>query len=130
MMQSDPNRRAKGAAKYAEIMGRPAEDFERNFADAPALGTFILENVFGGVYQDPTLDNRTRMIVNVAALTALGTAQPQLKNYIGGALRCGVSRQELIAIMVQLAGFAGVPAAINGVTACREVFAAQDGAKK
>ena len=128
-MQSDPARRARGAQKYTEIMGQPAENLERNFADAPALGTFILENVFGGVYQDPTLDNRTRMIVNVAALAALGTAAPQLRNYIGGALRCGVKREELIAIMVQLAAFAGVPAAINGVAACRDVFAAQDGKK-
>lgn len=128
-MQSDPARRARGAQKFTEIMGQPAEALERNFTDAPALGTFILENVFGGVYQDPVLDNRTRMIVNVAALTALGNAAPQLRNYIGGALRNGVKREELIAIMVQLAAFVGVPAAINGVAACREVFAAQDAKK-
>lgn len=130
-MQSDPARRARGAKKFTEIMGQPAEQLERNFADlAPDLGTFILETVFGDVYQDPVLDNRTRMIANVAALTALGTAAPQLRNYLGAALRAGVSRQELVAIMVQLAAFAGLPAAINGVAACREVFAAADGAKK
>lgn len=129
-MPSDPARRDRGAKKYTEIMGQPAEQFERNFADAPELGSFILENVFGGLYQDPVLDNRTRMIVNVAALAALGTAAPQLRNYLNGALRNGVSRPELIAIMTQLAAFAGVPAAINGVNACREVFAAADGAKK
>ncbi len=130
-MQSDPARRARGAKKFAEIMGHPSEQMEKNFTDlAPDLATFILESVFGDVYQDATLDNRTRMIVNVAALTAMGTAQPQLRNYLNAALRAGVSRQELVAIMVQLAAFAGVPAAINGVAACREVFAAADGGKK
>ena len=130
-MQSDPARRARGIEKFAEIMGHPVEQMEKNFRDlAPDLATFILETVFGDVYQDNTLDNRTRMIVNVAALTAMGTAQPQLRNYLNAALRAGVSRQQLVAIMVQLAAFAGLPAAINGVAACREVFAAADGAKK
>lgn len=128
-MPSDPARRARGAQKYAEIMGQPAENLERNFADAPELAEFILENVFGGVYQNPVLDNRTRMIINVAALAALGTAAPQLKNYINGALRNAVTREQLIAIMVQIAAFAGVPAGINGVMACREVFAAADAKK-
>lgn len=129
-MPSDPNRRALGAKKIMELMGHPAEQLERGFADiAPELGTYILENVFGGVYQDPVLDNRTRMIVNVAALAALGTAAPQLKNYIGGALKNGVSREQLAAIMLQVAVFAGVPAGINGVAACREVFQAQDAKK-
>jgi len=129
-MQSDPARRTRGMQKFAEIMGHPVEQMEKNFRDlAPDLGTFILETVFGDVYQDGTLDNRTRMIVNVAALTAMGTAAPQLRNYLNAALRAGVSRQQLVAIMVQLAAFAGLPAAINGVTACREVFAAADGAK-
>lgn len=129
-MQSDPARRARGAKKFSEIMGHPAEQLERNFADlAPDLATFVLETVFGDIYQDPVLDTRTRMIANVAALTALGTAAPQLRNYLNAALRAGVSRQELVAIMVQLAAFAGLPAALNGITACREVFAAADGAK-
>ncbi len=129
-MPSDPARRARGAQKIMELMGHPAEQLERGFADiAPELGTYILENVFGGIYQDPVLDNRTRMVVNVAVLAALGTAAPQLKNYIGGALRNGVTREQLAAIMLQVAAFAGIPAGINGVAACREVFAAQDAKK-
>ena len=71
-------------------------------------------------------DSRTRQIVTVAALATQGNAAPQLRTHIGGALRCGVTRQELVEIMMQLVPYVGVAAAINGVAACREVFATAD----
>ncbi len=129
-MQSDPARRERGTKKFMEVMGQTPEQLERGFADlAPGVATFILETIYGEIYQSPTLDNRTRQIVTVAALATLGTAGPQLRNHINAALRTGVSRQELVEIMMQLLPFVGVPAAINGVAACREVFAAADGKK-
>ena len=76
--------------------------------------------------QSPALDSRTRQIVTVAALATLGNAAPQLRTHIGGALRCGVTREQLVGIMMQLVPYVGVAAAINGTTACREVFAASD----
>jgi 4-carboxymuconolactone decarboxylase len=91
-MQSDPERRARGAQKIGEILGQTPEQVERSLGDvAPQLATFVLETVYGEIYQSPTLDSRTRQIVTVAALATLGTAAPQLKTHIGGALRCGVS---------------------------------------
>ena len=59
----------------------------------------------------------------VAALAALGTAAPQLRVHIHGALNVGCSQQEIIEIMMQLTVYAGFPAAINGLFAAREVFA-------
>ena len=126
-MQSDPERRARGAQKIGEILGQTPEQVERSLGDvAPQLATFVLETIYGDVYQSPALDARSRQIVTVTALATLGTAAPQLRTHIGGALRCGVAREELVEIMMQLAPFAGVAAAINGVVACREVFAAAD----
>lgn len=86
----------------------------------------MIETIYGEIYQSSTLDLRTRQVVTVAALATLGTAAPQLRTHIGGALRCGVTREELIEIMMQLVPYVGVAAAINGVAACREVFAADD----
>jgi 4-carboxymuconolactone decarboxylase len=86
----------------------------------------VLETIYGEIYQSKVLDARTRQIVTVAALAALGNAAPQLRTHIGGALRCGVAREELVEIMMQLVPYAGVAVAINGVAACREVFAAAD----
>src|ERR1700730_15310310 len=126
-MQSDPQRRARGAQKIDEILGQTADQVERSLGDvAPQLATYVLETIYGEVYQNPVLDSRTRQIVTVAALATQGNAAPQLRTHIGGALRCGVTREELVEIMMQLVPYVGVAAAINGTAACREVFAAAD----
>jgi 4-carboxymuconolactone decarboxylase len=127
MMQSDPNRRARGDQKIREILGQSAEQVERSLGDiSPDLATYVIETIYGEIYQSPVLDARTRQIVTVAALATLGNAAPQLRTHVGGALRCGVTREQLIEIMMQLVPFVGVAAAINGTAACREVFAAAD----
>ena len=126
-MHSEPQRRARGAQKIGEILGQTPEQVEQSLSDlAPQLATYVLEVIYGEIYQAPTLDARTRQIVTVAALATLGTAAPQLRTHIGGALRCGVAREELIEIMMQLVPYVGVAAAINGVAACRDVFATAD----
>jgi 4-carboxymuconolactone decarboxylase len=126
-MCSDSSRRSRGAQKIGEVLGQTPEQVERSLGDvAPQLATYVIETIYGEIYQSSTLDLRTRQVVTVAALATLGTAAPQLRTHIGGALRCGVTREELIEIMVQLVPYVGVATAINGVAACREVFAADD----
>ncbi|MFZ1065974.1 MAG: carboxymuconolactone decarboxylase family protein, partial [Pseudolabrys sp.] len=100
-MHSEPQRRARGAQKIGEILGQTPEQVEQSLSDlAPQLATYVLEVIYGEIYQASTLDSRTRQIVTVAALATLGTAAPQLRTHIGGALRCGVAREELIEIMM------------------------------
>jgi len=126
-MQSDPARRARGAKKIGEILGQSPEQVERNLGDiAPGLATYVLETIFGEIYQSPVLDSKMRQIVTVTALATMGTAAPQLRTHIQGALRCGVSREELVEVMMQLVPYVGVAAGINGVTACRDVFCDED----
>src|SRR5258708_16185288 len=86
-MESDAERRARGAQKIGEILGQTPEQVERSLGDvAPQLATYVLETIYGEIYQNPVLDSRTRQIVTVAALATLGTASPQLITHIGGAL--------------------------------------------
>src|ERR1700724_4351154 len=95
-MQSDPQRRARGAQKIGEILGQTPEQVERSLGDvAPELATYVLETVYGEIYQNPVLDSRTRQIVTVAALATLGSAAPQLRTHIGAARRCGLTREGL-----------------------------------
>jgi 4-carboxymuconolactone decarboxylase len=118
-------RRARGAQKISEILGQTPEQVERSLGDiAPQLASYVLDTIYGEIYQSSALDSRTRQIVTVAALATLGTAAPQLRTHITGALRCGVTREELIEIMMQLVPYVGIAAAINGVAVCRDVFAA------
>ena len=127
-MKTDPDLRKSGEQKITEILGQTAADVEASLGDlAPDLATYVLEVIYGQIYQSSTLDSRTRQIVTVASLATLGTAGPQLRTHLGGALRCGVSRAELVEIMMQLVPYAGVATAINGIAACRDVFAKLDG---
>ena len=74
-MQSDPQRRARGAHKLGEVLGQTPAQVDRSLGDvAPQLATYVLETIYGEIYQSPTLDSRTRQIVTVAALATLGTA--------------------------------------------------------
>jgi 4-carboxymuconolactone decarboxylase len=126
-MQSQPDIRKRGAEKIGEILGQSAADVEKSLGDiSPALATYVLEVVYGQIYQSPVLDSKTRQIITVTSLATMGTAGPQLRTHIGGALRCGVTREELVELMLQLVPYAGLATAINGLAACREVFAAQD----
>jgi len=59
----------------------------------------------------------------VAALTAMGNATPQLKVHIHAALNVGVTREEIVETIMQMAVYAGFPAALNGLMAAKEVFA-------
>ena len=62
----------------------------------------------------------------IAALTALGHAQPQLKVHVAAALNVGVSREQIVEIIIQMAVYAGFPAALNALFAAKEVFDDQD----
>ena len=64
----------------------------------------------------------------VAALTAMGNATPQLKVHIEGALNVGVSRDEIVEVIMQMAVYAGFPAALNGLFAAKAVFAEREAA--
>jgi len=97
---------------------------------APDLVKYVIEFPFGDVYTRPGLDLKTREIAAVAALTAMGNAAPQLKAHIQGALNVGCTRQEVIEIIVQMATFAGFPAAVNGMLAAKDVFEKRDKKKQ
>jgi 4-carboxymuconolactone decarboxylase len=90
---------------------------------APDLGNYIIEFVFGEIYNRKGLDLKQREIATVAALTALGSCQPQLKVHIRGALNVGCTREEIIETIIQMAVYAGFPAALNGIISAKEVFA-------
>jgi 4-carboxymuconolactone decarboxylase len=89
---------------------------------APDLAEWIIQFSYGDVLSRSNLDLRSRQLATVAALTAMGTAYPQLKVHIKGALNVGCTRTEIIEVILQMAVFAGFPAAINGINAAREIF--------
>jgi 4-carboxymuconolactone decarboxylase len=117
----------RGLEKLREIDGAAGQRVIDSLKDiAPDLARYTIEFPFGDVYSRPGLDLKSREIATVAALTALGNATPQLKVHIHGALNVGCTRQEIVEIMIQMAVYAGFPAALNGVFAAKEVFQERD----
>lgn len=117
----------RGWRRLKRIDGEAGEKVINALEDtAPNLARYTIEFPFGDVYDPDRLDLRSREIATVAALTAMGTAEPQLKVHMHAALNVGVTRQELIAVVEQMAVYAGFPAAINGAMAAREVFEERD----
>jgi 4-carboxymuconolactone decarboxylase len=124
-MKSD--RYHSGWQKLAEIDGEQGEKVVAALKDiAPDFADLLIEFPFGDVYSRPGLDLKSREIATVAALAAMGTAAPQLRVHLHGALNVGCTRQEIIEIMIQMAVYAGFPAALNGLFAAKEVFDQRD----
>jgi 4-carboxymuconolactone decarboxylase len=124
---NDNLRYERGLAKLQQIDGEGGTKVVESLAGiAPDFARLLVEFPFGDIYSRPGLDLRSREIAVVAALTAMGNAAPQLKVHIQGALNVGVTRTEVVETIMQMAVYAGFPAALNGLTAAREVFAADD----
>ena len=125
----DSERYQRGWEKLKEIDGQAGEKVIAALQTiAPDLARYIIEFPFGDVYSRGVLSLKEREIVTVSALAALGNAQLQLKVHIHGALNVGCNRQEIVEIMIQMAVYAGFPAALNGTFAAQEVFAERDAA--
>ena len=86
-----------------------------NYADlAPGFGRYVIESPFGEIYADPALDQRTRRLAAVAALTAVGDVEIPLAAHVRYALAAGATREEIVATVVQTSVYAGFPAVGQG----------------
>jgi 4-carboxymuconolactone decarboxylase len=117
----------RGWRKLKGIHGKEGERVMESLDPvAPDLARYIIEFAFGEIYSRPGLDLKSREIATVAALTALGNAEPQLKAHIHGALNVGCTRQEIIELIIQMAVYAGFPAALRAMNTAKTVFQERD----
>jgi 4-carboxymuconolactone decarboxylase len=104
-------------------MGQAGEGVIENLKDiSPDFARYIIEFPFGDIYSRGGLDLKSREIAIVASLVTMGNALSQLKIDINGALNVVCSRTEIIEVIIQMAVYAGFPAALNGLIAAKEVF--------
>lgn len=89
---------------------------------APDLAKYVLEFVFGDIYEREGLDLKTKQILTITILATLGNAKPQLAYHIKAGLNLGLTKDEILSIMTHLSAYAGFPAALNGVATANEVF--------
>lgn len=123
--QSDEtrDRYAIGLNRLLAIDGRDGETVVEGLKKiSPDFARYLIEFPFGDIYARPGLNLRSREIATIAALTALGNARPQLEVHVAAGLNVGLTEQEIIEIIMQMAVYAGFPAAINGLNAAKAVF--------
>ena len=89
---------------------------------APDFARMAIEFPLGDLYSRKGLDLRSREIAAISSLTTLGIAGPQLRIHIHAAKQVGVSKAEIIEIMMQTAIYAGFPTALNALSACHDLL--------
>ena len=96
-----------------------ADDFTQPLQD------LVTEYCWGAVWGREELPRKTRSMLNLAMISVLNRPN-ELRTHIKGALTNGVSRDEIREIFLQVAIYAGMPAAVDSFRLAREVFAELD----
>jgi 4-carboxymuconolactone decarboxylase len=105
----------RGWERLRELAGEHGERVIEGVRDvAPDLAQYVVEFGYGDVYSRPGLDDRTRQLAAIAALTALGGAEPQLEYHI-----------EIVETIIHLAPFLGFARTLNAARSAKRVFAAR-----
>jgi 4-carboxymuconolactone decarboxylase len=94
-----------------------------------ALGTFAVDHVLGNLWSRPQLSRRDRSLIVVTFLATIGSIE-ELRSHVRGALNHGLSRTEIEEIVLQVAGYAGFPMAMQASRIVDEVFCAMDGVER
>jgi 4-carboxymuconolactone decarboxylase len=108
-------RREVLGAEYVDNAIASADDFNR------PLQELVTEYCWGAVWGRPGLPKKTRSMLNLAMLTALNRPH-ELKLHVRGALKNGVSRAEIMEVLLQAAIYCGVPAAVDAFRNAREAL--------
>ena len=112
-------RRAVLGTDYVDRAMAEADDFTR------PLQELVTEYCWGAVWGREGLSKKTRSMLNLAMISCLNRPH-ELRVHVAGALKNGVTRDEIREVFLQVAIYAGVPAAVDAFRTAREVFAQVD----
>ncbi|NLU84526.1 carboxymuconolactone decarboxylase family protein [Rhodococcus sp. HNM0569] len=109
-----------------EVMSDPFVDaaLDRTAGtESQVMQEFVTEHVWDAVWNRPGLDRRSRSLVNLGMLIAL-RAHGELRGHVRGALRNGLTRDEIVEVVVQASAYCGAPAGLSAMAVVQEVFEA------
>ena len=115
----------KGLATRREVMGDAFVDRALGNATpfTQPIQDYITRNAWGDVWQRPGLDRRSRSLITVAMLVAMGK-QHELKGHVRGALNNGVTVQEIQEVLLHASIYCGLPTAVEAFRTAAEVVEA------
>ena len=112
-----------GMKEMRKHFGKVADSWIKSMREiSPEFAKVNVEFPFGELYTRSVLDDKTRELCTIAALTVQGFSLPELKVHTVGAINCGASRDEILEVVTQMLAYCGFPAATNALTAVNEVF--------
>ena len=109
-------RREVLGADYVDKSLGSADEFQQHFQE------YVTKHCWGAVWTRPGLPRKTRSMLNLAMLAALGRSN-ELKLHMRGAVTNGVSKEEMAEIFLQVGVYCGAPAALDCFKVAKEVFA-------
>jgi 4-carboxymuconolactone decarboxylase len=89
---------------------------------APDFARMAIEFPLGDIYARDGLDLRSREIVAISSLAAVGDTGPHLRIHIRAAIQLGIAKSEIIEVLMQTAIYAGFPAALNALSSCHDLL--------
>jgi 4-carboxymuconolactone decarboxylase len=113
------NRKEVLGAAHVEKSWANADDFNR------PMQKFVTESCWGDIWGDRTLSFKTRSMLNLAMLTAM-SQHHELSVHVKGALRNGVTREEIRAVLMQAAVYCGAPLALAAFRVATEAIKAYE----
>ncbi|MFM0041778.1 MULTISPECIES: carboxymuconolactone decarboxylase family protein [Paraburkholderia] len=113
------NRKAVLGASHVERSWENADDFNR------PMQALVTEYCWGEIWGDTTLPFKTRSLLNLGMLTAM-SQHHELSVHVRGALRNGVTREEIRSVLMQAAVYCGVPLALAAFRVASEAIKAYD----
>ena len=116
----------QGLKTRREVLGADYVDNAVANADefSMPLQELTTQVAWGLIWNRPGLDRRTRSLLNLAMLTALNRPH-ELRLHLKGALRNGVTKEEIREVFLQAAVYCGMPAGMESFRIAREVFKAE-----
>jgi 4-carboxymuconolactone decarboxylase len=114
---------ARGLALWETLVGDADDSGYAAAVEAvsPYLNRLHLRYGLGELFQRPGLDLKSRVVCTLAALVSL-RADPELRTWLGAAVRAGFSREEVVELLVHTAPYAGFPAAMNAMAIAAEAL--------
>ena len=117
----------KGREIRSSVLGKEFVDAAFKAADSFSMPMqeLVTEYCWGAVWGREGLDKKQRSMLNLAMISALNRPH-ELKMHVGGALKNGVTRDEIREVFMAVAIYCGVPAGVDAFRVAREVFAEID----
>lgn len=124
-LSSDEERYERGLEIQSPVYGTEIKDryayLPGDFADA--VPRFLTELGFGDFNTRTGMDGKTRELLTVVLLAAMGGTEVQVKSHVYGALKVGNTKEEVVCALVHASGYMGIPRLFNALNACKDLLA-------